>query len=73
MLYNNFFNNIDPSERLRIMRGVEEMLSLAVRKYAAVAGLNETAVRSTVSIRSIDQALRWIEIEFQDNLFHYRK
>lgn len=61
------------SERLQFVRGAEEILSRAVNKYSMLTGIDENEIREHLSIRAVDRALAWIEFEYQNIFFYYRK
>lgn len=72
-LSNNEMNDAELSERLKFVQRAEEIVNLAVREYSKITGIHENMIREKMLIRRIDQALNWIEFEYLDTYFSYRK
>ncbi|HEU18058.1 MAG TPA: hypothetical protein ENO00_01575 [Deltaproteobacteria bacterium] len=66
-------NENELSERLKFIRGAEDILSRAVKEYSRLTGIGVQEIRNHLSIRHIDQSLAWVEFEYRDSYFYYRK
>ncbi|MBN2254669.1 MAG: hypothetical protein JW736_03105 [Deltaproteobacteria bacterium] len=66
-------NESELSKRLNFIRGVEKILSQAVKEYSRLTGIAAEEIRNHLSIRRIDASLIWIEFEYGDSHFYYRR
>ena len=66
-------NENELSERLKYIRGVENILSQAVEKYSRLTGVEVKEIWNHLTIRCIDQSLTWVEFDYRDAHFYYRK
>ncbi len=72
VLSHHYMNEHELSERLKFIRGAEDILSKAVKEYSRLTGIEVPEIRNHLSIRRIDQSLTWIEFEYRDSHFYYR-
>ncbi len=66
-------NESELSERLKYIRGAEDILSQAVKEYSRLTGIEVKDIRNHLTIQCIDESLTWVEFDYRDSHFYYRK